>query len=75
MFEDEDEARQYQVVVNHEDQYSLWPDDRALPDGWTATGFVGDKATCLGHIDEVWVDMRPRSLRLAMDADTTDSTS
>ncbi|MEV6596482.1 MbtH family NRPS accessory protein [Actinoplanes sp. NPDC051346] len=54
------------VVRNHEDQYSIWPGDQPLPDGWEATGFSGTEQECLAHIDEVWTDMRPRSLRLAM---------
>ncbi|MEU6238288.1 MbtH family protein [Kitasatospora sp. NPDC047058] len=56
----------YQVVVNHEEQYSIWPADRELPAGWRAEGPRGEKAHCLAHIDEVWTDMRPLSLRLAM---------
>ncbi|RCG26203.1 MbtH family protein [Sphaerisporangium album] len=51
------------VVVNHEEQYSIWPDGRELPAGWTDTGKTGTKAECLAHIDEVWTDMRPLSLR------------
>ena len=57
----------YVVVVNHEDQYSIWPVDRACPAGWSETGFSGPKDTCLAHIAEVWTDMRPRSLRMAME--------
>ncbi|GGS13227.1 MULTISPECIES: MbtH family protein [Actinokineospora] len=53
------------VVVNGEEQYSVWPADRPLPSGWRATGFTGDRAACLAHIDEVWVDMRPLSVREA----------
>ncbi|MFC4531514.1 MbtH family protein [Sphaerisporangium dianthi] len=56
-----------QVVVNDEDQYSLWPLDRELPAGWRATGFTGGKQECLDHIDQVWTDMRPRSARLRED--------
>lgn len=51
------------VVVNAEDQYSIWCSERAVPGGWTATGFEGSEAECLAHIDSVWTDMRPRSLR------------
>ncbi len=51
------------VVVNDEGQYSVWATDRPVPAGWTPSGFSGPKAACLGHIDEVWTDMRPRSLR------------
>ncbi|MFJ4192153.1 MbtH family protein [Kitasatospora sp. NPDC089509] len=57
----------YQVVVNHEEQYSIWPADRELPAGWRAEGPQGEKAQCLAHIDEVWTDMRPLSLRQAME--------
>lgn len=57
------------VVVNHEEQYSIWPAERELPLGWQAEGFRGDKAACLAHIEEIWTDMRPRSLRERMDAE------
>ncbi len=59
----------YAVVVNHEEQYSIWPAERELPLGWQAEGFRGDKAACLAHIEEIWTDMRPRSLRERMDAE------
>ncbi|MET9343278.1 MULTISPECIES: MbtH family protein [unclassified Nonomuraea] len=58
---------QYKVVVNDEEQYSLWFADRPLPDGWQEAGFAGDKQQCLDHIEQVWTDMRPRSLREAME--------
>jgi MbtH protein len=54
------------VVRNHEEQYSIWESDRPLPAGWDATGFAGSREQCLEHIDAVWTDMRPRSLRVAM---------
>ena len=57
----------YVVVVNHEEQYSIWPAGRTCPAGWTETGFSGPKDACLAHIATVWTDMRPRSLRLAME--------
>ncbi len=60
---------QYQVVVNHEEQYSIWPIDRELPPGWTSAGFEGDRDACLAHIEEVWTDMRPLSLRQKMAAE------
>jgi len=53
----------YAVVVNDEQQYSLWPTTKALPTGWTPTGFEGHRQECVSHIDEVWTDMRPRSVR------------
>ena len=56
----------YQVVVNQEEQYSIWPRDRELPLGWQPAGCEGDKATVLAWIEEHWVDMRPKSLRDAM---------
>ncbi|GAB2699070.1 MbtH family protein [Kitasatospora kifunensis] len=62
MFEDGDD-RQYLVVRNHEDQYSLWPEGRELPAGWEGVGVTGDKAACLAHIKEIWTDLRPLSLR------------
>jgi MbtH protein len=57
----------YRVVINDEDQYSIWPVDRQLPTGWRPEGFEGEEDACLAHIDQVWTDMRPRSLREAMD--------
>ncbi|MFC4590808.1 MbtH family protein [Sphaerisporangium corydalis] len=56
----------YRVVANDEEQYSIWPAGRTIPDGWRETGFSGEKQECLDHIDQVWMDMRPRSLREAM---------
>ena len=61
----------YKAVVNGEDQYSIWPADRELPLGWKDTGRQGSKAECLAYIEEVWTDMRPRSLREAMQANGT----
>ncbi|WP_208921560.1 MbtH family protein [Streptomyces capitiformicae] len=63
----------YQVVVNDEEQYSIWPADRELPAGWRAEGPRAEKAQCLAHIDEVWTDMRPLSLRVAMDRQAAES--
>jgi MbtH protein len=61
MFDDDD--RQYTVVVNHEEQYSIWPADRELPAGWRAVGTTGSRSECLAVITEVWTDLRPKSLR------------
>jgi MbtH protein len=58
----------YDVVVNEEEQYSIWPAGRPLPGGWTAVGFRGSREECLDHIAEVWTDMRPRSLRAAYES-------
>lgn len=57
----------YKVVVNHEEQYSIWPEYKELPLGWEATGKSGDKDECLEYIREVWTDMRPLSLRQQME--------
>lgn len=59
----DDEQKTYKVVMNHEDQYSLWYTDRDNPLGWRDAGKVGTKAECLAYIEEVWVDMRPLSIR------------
>jgi MbtH protein len=59
----EEEQEQYKVVVNHEEQYSIWPADTAVPPGWKDVGKAGTKSECLAHIKEIWTDMRPRSLR------------
>ncbi|MFJ6568062.1 MbtH family protein [Streptomyces sp. NPDC091292] len=63
---EEEDNLTYIVVVNHEEQYSLWPADKEVPLGWRAEGKTGSKAECLAHINEVWTDMRPLSLRRAM---------
>jgi len=57
--------RIYQVVVNHEEQYSIWPSDKALPPGWQAVEFKGDQDACIKWIDDHWMDMTPASLREA----------
>jgi MbtH protein len=53
----------YVVVVNDEEQYSIWLADSDVPPGWREVGVSGSKAECLAHISKVWVDMRPLSLR------------
>ena len=60
---DADAGILFEVVINQEEQYSLWPADRVLPAGWRAVGVRGSKAECLEHIERVWTDMRPRGLR------------
>lgn len=52
------------VVINHELQYSVWPQERPLPQGWRAEGFSGERAACLAHIANVWKDIRPISLQI-----------
>lgn len=56
----------YQVVVNHEDQYSIWEAGGSPPAGWRADGFTGSRQECLAHITEVWTDLRPASARGAV---------
>jgi len=58
-----DDNRSYQVVVNHEEQYALWPAHLPLPDGWRPGGRTGDRQECLEYVAEVWTDLRPLSLR------------
>ncbi|AEV81909.1 antibiotic synthesis protein MbtH [Actinoplanes sp. SE50] len=60
------EQNTHLVVLNDEEQYSIWWADRDLPAGWTAEGFAGSQEQCLEHIDAVWTDMRPASLRRRM---------
>jgi len=62
------EDTRFRVVVNHEEQYSIWPDYLELPSGWREVGVAGPKQVCLDHINEVWTDMRPLSLRKHMAA-------
>ena len=62
--------RFYRVVVNEEEQYSIWWADRDLPAGWRAEGVEGTKDECLDHIGAVWTDMRPASLRRRMQQDS-----
>jgi MbtH protein len=63
---DSGDCRIYRVVVNHEEQYSIWWADRELPLGWRDIGKNGSKRECLDHIATIWLDMRPLSLREAM---------
>ncbi len=61
----------YKVVVNHEEQYSIWRADRENPLGWRDAGKTGTKEECLAFVKEVWTDMRPLSLRKHMETTTT----
>jgi MbtH protein len=63
MSETETRERTFHVVLNDEEQYSIWPADRDIPAGWHAEGTTGTNDECIAHIERVWVDMRPRSLR------------
>ncbi len=60
------DARAYSVVLNDEEQYSIWPAERKSPAGWRLAGVVGTRQECLDHIGRVWTDMRPLSLRERM---------
>ncbi|MCB8977446.1 MAG: MbtH family NRPS accessory protein [Ardenticatenaceae bacterium] len=64
--EEQEDNTQYAVVVNHEEQYSIWPVGRELPLGWQEDGKQGSKDECLAYIESVWTDMRPLSLRKSM---------
>lgn len=66
-WDQDDDTTLFHVVVNHEEQYSIWPEYREIPNGWRAVGKSGKKAECLQYIDEVWTDMRPLSLRQHME--------
>ncbi|MEU7481584.1 MbtH family NRPS accessory protein [Lentzea sp. NPDC042327] len=59
----------YQVLVNDEEQHSLWPLGKEVPHGWRAEGKQGSRQECMDHVDTVWTDMRPRSLREQMAAE------
>jgi MbtH protein len=72
--EEREDTTVYKVVINHEEQYSIWPEDRENPLGWedvAKDGQVvsGPKQECLDYIKEVWTDMRPLSLRKKMEED------
>ncbi|MDQ2881481.1 MAG: MbtH family protein [Actinomycetota bacterium] len=60
---DNNAARRYSVVVNGEEQHSIWPTDREIPHGWLPDGFAGTEEECCEHIDRVWTDITPASLR------------
>lgn len=67
MSQEVDDLRTYRVVVNHEEQYSIWPVERELPLGWRDAGKTGPKQACLEYVSAVWTDMRPLSLRKQME--------
>lgn len=66
-WEEQEDNTLYAVVVNGEEQYSIWPDYKDIPPGWRAVGTRGSKQACLDYIQEVWTDMRPLSLRRQME--------
>ena len=61
--DDKEDTTTYKVVVNHEEQFSIWPVEKKNPSGWRDTGKTGPKTECLAYIKETWTDMRPLSLR------------
>ena len=65
--DEQEDTTIYTVVVNHEEQYSIWPEYKEIPKGWRAVGKSGYKKECLAYIEEVWTDMRPLSLRKHME--------
>ncbi len=65
---DIEDTREFVVVLNDEEQYSIWFADRDLPLGWRAEGTSGSRDACLAHIDAVWTDMRPASVRRQMES-------
>lgn len=74
MDDDHDDAlARYKVVLNHEEQYSIWPEGRDNPAGWSDAGKAGTRDECLTFIEEVWTDMRPLSLRRHMEASARSS--
>lgn len=71
--DDKEDTAIYKVVVNHEEQYSIWPSERDNPLGWKDAGKNGLKQECLDYIKEVWTDMRPLSLRKKMEETASSS--
>ena len=67
MEREEEDTRIYKVVMNHEEQYSIWLAERETPPGWKDVGECGTKAECLAYIKQVWTDMRPLSVRKRME--------
>jgi MbtH protein len=66
-FDFESPEARFKVLINHEEQYSLWPADLEVPGGWTETGVCASKEECDKYLEETWTDMRPKSLRIALD--------
>jgi MbtH protein len=66
-FDFESSEARFKVLINHEEQYSLWPADLPVPGGWSETGVCAAKEECDTYLEETWTDMRPKSLRIALD--------
>ena len=75
MQDETEDTRPYVVVVNHEEQYSIWLEGRPVPAGWRTVGKSGTRKECLDYIEDVWTDMRPLSLRKAMEAQASAQSS
>ena len=73
--DEREDERIYKVVVNHEEQYSIWPADRENALGWSDAGKSGTKGECLAYVKEVWTDMKPTSLRKKMEEMERESSS
>ena len=63
-----DSSPQWTVLINSEEQYALFPSDQPSPAGWRPTGRTGTKSECVAYVEEHWADMRPKSLRIAMES-------
>ena len=63
-----DAFSEFTVVVNDEEQYSVWPTELEVPAGWHTIGKTGTQEECASHIDDIWPDIRPLSLRTALGA-------
>jgi MbtH protein len=61
-----DGFKNFKVVVNNEEQYSIWPQQKTIPSGWMHEGFSGAKEECLAHISRQWTDIRPLSLKKSL---------
>ncbi len=71
MAHEADPQKQFIVLINAEEQYSLWPHGKEVPQGWQAVGKQGTRSECCDYVDTVWTDMRPLSLRRKMDGALT----
>lgn len=66
--DDHDTGAHYMVLVNDEEQYSLWHTSKALPNGWRDVGVYGSKEDCLAHVERVWTDITPLSVRKRLES-------
>lgn len=64
----DDENGTFQVLVNDEDQHSLWPVFKDVPTGWRVVFGPASRSEALDYVDTHWTDLRPKSLRDAMAA-------